>query len=117
MMLDAQAGRFDVVVTEGIDRLGRNLADVARCFDQLAFRQVQLHTTGQGLVTQMHVGVMGVMAQMQLSDLAEKTRRGQLGRAARRRANAGSTRNRRKLSDEFFGIMPPARPRARSRPT
>ncbi|WP_083878863.1 recombinase family protein [Acidocella sp. MX-AZ02] len=28
---------LDVVVTEAIDRLGRNLADVAGCFDQLSF--------------------------------------------------------------------------------
>lgn len=72
MMLDAQAGQFDVVVTEGIDRLGRNLSDLAGCFDQLSFRRIQLHTISHGHVTQIHVGVMGMMAQMHLSDLAEK---------------------------------------------
>ena len=65
---------------EGIDRLGRNLADVARLFDELTFNKVQIHTTGFGLVTQMHVGVMGMMGQMQLADIREKTRRGLAGR-------------------------------------
>ena len=31
--------------------------------------------------TTMHVGLLGTMAQLYLSDLKEKTRRGQLGRA------------------------------------
>ena len=34
-----------------------------------------------GQVTTMHVGLLGTMAQLYLSDLKEKTRRGQLGRA------------------------------------
>ena len=37
LMQAAQASAFDVVVTEAIDRLGRNLSDVAHCFDQLSF--------------------------------------------------------------------------------
>ncbi len=81
LMRDAQSGLFDVVVTEAIDRLGRNLADVARCFDQLSFHKVQLHAVNLGPVTQLHIGVMGTMAQMQLTDIGHKTKRGQLGRA------------------------------------
>ena len=80
LMRDAQAGAFEVVATEAIDRLGRNLADVARCFDQLNFRRVQLHAVNLGAVTQMHIGIMGTMAQLQLTDLGQKTKRGQLGR-------------------------------------
>jgi len=77
---DAGARRFDVVVTEAIDRLSRNLGDIAKLFDELTFHNVQIHTTGFGLVTQMHVGVMGMMGQMQLADIREKTRRGMAGR-------------------------------------
>ena len=36
----AEAGRFDVVVCEAIDRLGRKLADVADLFDRLTFRRI-----------------------------------------------------------------------------
>ena len=34
-----------------------------------------------GEVTTLHVGLMGTMAQLYLSDLRDKTKRGQLGRA------------------------------------
>jgi hypothetical protein len=81
MVADAETGRFDVVVTEALDRLGRRLSDVARLYDQLEFRGITLHAVNIGPVTTMHVGLLGTMAQLYLSDLKEKTRRGQLGRA------------------------------------
>jgi DNA invertase Pin-like site-specific DNA recombinase len=78
---DAEAGKFDILVCAAIDRLGRKLADVADLFDRLTFHGVQIHTTSIGIITQMHVGIMGTMAQMTLADLRDKTKRGQLGRA------------------------------------
>ena len=81
MLADAAAKRFDVVVTEALDRLGRRLSDVARLYDHLEFQGVRLHAVNIGQVTTMHVGLLGTMAQLYLSDLKEKTRRGQLGRA------------------------------------
>ena len=81
MLADTETGRFDVVVTEALDRLGRRLADVARLHDQLEFRGIGLHAVNIGPVTTMHVGLLGTMAQLYLSDLKQKTRRGQLGRA------------------------------------
>ena len=86
---DAEAGRFDVVVCEAVDRLGRKLSDVADLFDRLTFRRIAVHTTGLGQLTQMHVGIMGTMAQMTLSDLRDKTRRGQLGRVRAGRIPGG----------------------------
>jgi site-specific DNA recombinase len=81
MLSDAEAGRFDVVVTEALDRLGRRLSDVARLYDHLEFCGIMLHAVNIGPVSTMHVGLLGTMAQLYLSDLKEKTRRGQLGRA------------------------------------
>jgi DNA invertase Pin-like site-specific DNA recombinase len=81
MLADAEAGRFEVVVTEALDRLGRRLSDVARLYDHLEFRGIMLHAVNIGQVSTMHVGLLGTMAQLYLSDLKEKTRRGQLGRA------------------------------------
>ena len=86
---DAEAGRLDVIVCEAIDRLGRKLSDVADLFDRLTFHRVQIHATSIGLITQMHVGIMGTMAQMFLSDLREKTKRGQVGRARAGRIPGG----------------------------
>ena len=89
LLADAEARRFDVVVAEAVDRLGRKLADVADFFDRLTFHGVKLHVTSSGEVTPMHVGVMGMMAQAYLADLRDKTRRGQLGRARAGRVPGG----------------------------
>ena len=81
LMHDAGRREFDVVLCEAIDRLGRNLADVARLYDDLTFLRIQVYTVSLGLVTQMHVGIRGTMAQIALTDMRDKVRRGQLGRA------------------------------------
>ena len=80
LLADAEHKRFDIVVCEAIDRLGRRLADTADLQDQLAFHGIGLFTPSLGEITQIHVAVMGMMAQMALKDLGEKTKRGQLGR-------------------------------------
>jgi len=57
-------GRFNMVVCEALDRSGRNLAEVASLFDDLTFQRAQLFAISTGLITQLHVGIMGTMAQM-----------------------------------------------------
>jgi site-specific DNA recombinase len=89
LLADAEARRFDVVVCEAIDRLGRKLADVADLYDRLTFARVEIHAISIGHVTQMHIGIMGTMAQMTLSDMRDKVRRGQLGRARAGRIPGG----------------------------
>jgi site-specific DNA recombinase len=81
LLADAEARRFDIVVCEAIDRLSRKLADVADFHDRLVFHKVKMFATNLGEITPMHVGVMGMMAQAYISDLRDKTKRGQLGRA------------------------------------
>jgi hypothetical protein len=76
-------------VVEALDRLSRKLADVADLHDRLNFLRIGLHTVATGEITPMHVGMLGTMAQMYLKDLAEKTRRGQLGRALKGRIPGG----------------------------
>ena len=44
-------GRFDVVICEAVDRLGRRLADTADLQDRLAFHKVRLFTPSLGEVT------------------------------------------------------------------
>ena len=89
LLADAEARRFDVVVCEAIDRLGRKLASVADLYDRLTFARVQIHAINIGHVTQMHIGIMGTMAQMTLSDMRDNVRRGQLGRARAGRVPRG----------------------------
>ena len=89
LLADAERGLFDVIVVEALDRLGRKLADVAALHDRLEFRRIALHAVNMGVVTTMHVGLLGTMAQLYLSDLKDKTRRGQLGRVLQGRAAGG----------------------------
>ena len=89
MLADARAGRFDVLVCEAIDRLGRNLSDVSAAFDELQFARIAMHTLHHGRVTQMHIGIMGTLAQMTLSDTRDKVRRGLLGRVRAGRMAGG----------------------------
>lgn len=81
LIADAEGGCFDVIVCEALDRLGRKLSDVADLHDRLQFVGVKLYAVNLGAVTTLHVGLIGTMAQLYLSDLRDKTKRGQLGRA------------------------------------
>lgn len=86
---DAERRTFDLLICEAIDRLGRKLADVATMYDRLTFLGVKVHATSVGPVTQVHIGIMGTMAQMMLTDMRDKVKRGQLGRARAGRSPGG----------------------------
>src|ERR1700751_2576749 len=81
LVVDIDRGQFAVVVVEALDRLGRNLADVADLHDRCAFAGIKLVAVNVGEIGTMHIGMLGTMAQLYLSDLRAKTWRGQLGRA------------------------------------
>jgi site-specific DNA recombinase len=81
LLSDLDRSIFDVVVVEALDRLGRKLSDIADLHDRCAFAGVKLYAVHVGEIGAMHIGLLGTMAQLYLSDLREKTWRGQLGRA------------------------------------
>jgi DNA invertase Pin-like site-specific DNA recombinase len=89
MVTEAERKQFDVLVCEALDRLGRKLADIADLYDRLSFCGIKIHTVATGPVTQLHIGMLGTMAQLYLSDLREKVWRGQLGRARQGRIPGG----------------------------
>jgi site-specific DNA recombinase len=80
---------FDVVVVEALDRLGRKLADIADLHDRCTFAGIILVAVNVGEITAMHIGMLGTMAQLYLSDLKQKTWRGQLGRALQGKVPGG----------------------------
>jgi site-specific DNA recombinase len=89
MITDAESGDFDILVCEALDRLGRKLADIADLHDRLTFRNVKVYAVNTGEITPMHIGLLGTMAQLTLSDLRDKTKRGQLGRIRQGRLAGG----------------------------
>ena len=80
LMVAAHAGQFDAVLTESIDRLSRDLEDMAGLYKRLAYVGVKIVTLADGEVGKLHVGLKGIIASIYLDDLAQKTRRGQAGR-------------------------------------
>ncbi|WP_376871008.1 recombinase family protein [Albirhodobacter sp. R86504] len=81
LLRDAQMSAFDVVLSEGLDRLSRNQADIASIYQKLQFRDVVIETVSEGVISEMHIGLKGTMNSLFLKDLAIKTHRGLKGRA------------------------------------
>src|SRR3546814_766847 len=48
LLADAQAGKFDIVLAEALDRVSRDQADVATLFKHLQFARVPLVTLAEG---------------------------------------------------------------------
>jgi DNA invertase Pin-like site-specific DNA recombinase len=80
LLVDAQAGHFDVVLSEALDRLSRDQEDVAAVFKRLRFANVSIFTLSEGQISELHVGLKGTMNALFLKDLALKTHRGIRGR-------------------------------------
>ena len=80
MLSAAHGGQFDIILAEALDRFSRRLSDTAKVFDELEFKRVQIHTKDEGEITKMHVALMGLMAEQFVTNLREKTKRGQRGR-------------------------------------
>src|SRR5829696_8148901 len=87
---DAMAAKFDVVVTEALDRLSRDQADIAALFKRLSFAGVTIVTLAEGTINELHIGLKGTMNQLFLKDLADKTRRGLRGRVEAGRSGGGN---------------------------
>jgi site-specific DNA recombinase len=91
LMRDGRARMFDVVLSEGLDRLSRNQADIARIYETFSFADVMIETLTDGAISEMHIGLKGTMNALFLRDLAVKTRRGLKGRAMSGKSAGGLT--------------------------
>jgi site-specific DNA recombinase len=89
LLIDAHAGRFDIVLSEALDRLSRDQEDVADIFKRMALAEVKIVTLSEGEITHLHVGLKGTMNALFLKDLADKTRRGLRGRVEAGRSGGG----------------------------
>ena len=89
LLQDAQAGKFEIVLAEALDRVSRDQADVATLFKHLRFAGVQIVTLAEGEISELHVGLKGTMNALFLKDLAAKTHRGLRGRVEKGKAGGG----------------------------
>ena len=67
-------GEVDVVYADAMDRISRSQADIATLYERLRFRGLVLATNREGIVTPMHIGMMGTINAEQLSATSQKTR-------------------------------------------
>src|SRR5690606_34532058 len=84
-------GAFDAVLCEALDRLSRDLEDIAGLHKRLRFWGIEIITLAEGQITDLHVGLKGTMSALFLKDLAQKTRRGLVGRLKAGRSTGGRT--------------------------
>jgi site-specific DNA recombinase len=79
LMRAAQSRQFEAVITESPDRLSRDTEDLAGIFKRLKFAEINIIDI-KGEVTDIDVGVRGIMGPIFMKDLAAKIRRGINGR-------------------------------------
>ena len=89
LLQDAQRHRFDLVLSEALDRISRDQEDVAAVYKRLAFADVRIATVSEGDITALHVGLKGTMNALFLRDLAAKMHRGLRGRVEAGKSGGG----------------------------
>ena len=89
LLEDARQGQFDIVVAEALDRLSRDMEDVAGLFKRLRFAGIRLFTLAEGEIGELHVGLKGAMNSMFLRDLKAKVKRGLTGRVRQGKSAGG----------------------------
>ncbi|MCB4458595.1 recombinase family protein, partial [Leisingera sp. McT4-56] len=88
---NASGGAFDVIVTEFLDRLARDLEHTASFYKQMNFLDVPIFTVSEGEIDLLHVGFKGTMNSLFIKDLADKNRRGLKGRALKGKSAGGKS--------------------------
>ena len=58
-MQDAQSGKFDLVLTESLDRISRDQEDIAGVYKRLRFAGVKIYTLSEGEIAELHIGFTG----------------------------------------------------------
>jgi site-specific DNA recombinase len=76
----AREQSFDVVVVEALDRLSRDMEDLAGIHKRLSFLGIEIRAVHEGVVNTVLVGLRGLVGQLYREDNAHKVRRGLAGR-------------------------------------
>ena len=80
LMDAARDSAFDVVVIEALDRLSRDMEDLAGIHKRLSFLNIEIRAVHDGVANTVLVGLRGLVGQLYREDNAHKIRRGQAGR-------------------------------------
>ena len=80
LMMTAKKRGFDAVIVESLSRLSRDQEDTAGIFKRLHFNDIKIFDQS-GEVTEIHIGVGGIVNSMFLKNLGDAVRRHHNGRA------------------------------------
>nr|WP_281931933.1 recombinase family protein [Methylocystis iwaonis] len=83
LMDKARERAFEVIVVEALDRLSRDMEDLAGIHKRLSFLGIEIRAVHEGVVNTVLVGLRGLVGQLYREDNAHKVRRGQAGRIAK----------------------------------
>lgn len=89
LLADARAGDFDVILSEALDRISRDQADIASVYRDMGFNEIEMHTLSEGKIDHLHIGLKGTMNALFLKDLKTKIRRGLRGRIENGKSGGG----------------------------
>ncbi len=89
LLEDARAGDFELILSEALDRISRDQADIAAIYRDMSFEGIKIHTLSEGAVDQLHVGLKGTMNALFLKDLKTKIHRGMRGRVENGKSGGG----------------------------
>ncbi len=79
LMDDAKKGAFQIVLVEALDRLSRDMEDLAGLHKRLTFFDIEIRAVHEGQVNTALVGLRGLIGQLYREDNAHKVRRGMAG--------------------------------------
>lgn len=79
LMDAARQHRFTVVIVEALDRLSRDMEDLAGIHKRLPFQGIEIQAVHDGTADSILIGIRGLVGQMQREDGAKKVRRGMAG--------------------------------------
>jgi DNA invertase Pin-like site-specific DNA recombinase len=79
LLQDAQGKKFDVIVVEALDRLSRDMEDLAGIHKRLSFLGIELRAVHEGTANTLMVGLRGLVGQLMREDNVHKVRRGMTG--------------------------------------
>ena len=79
LIADGLKRRFDLILTESLDRLSRDQEDIAGIYKRLKFAGITLFTLAEGEITELHIGLKGTMNALFLKENSGDGRRDQGG--------------------------------------
>jgi site-specific DNA recombinase len=79
LMDAARQNLFTVVIVEALDRLSRDMEDLAGIHKRLSFQGIEIQAVHDGTADSILIGIRGLVGQMQREDGAKKVRRGMAG--------------------------------------